>query len=153
MSEQDDSRPLMTAVERAIALRNVEAFRGVPMEQLAHVAAVAREQSYPEGSMLFDEGEPPGSLVVILEGRVLLERGANVFAEALAGEPLGTWSLFDDRPRKAGARAAEPTRVLLLDREDFYDVLAEHVEITKGLVQDLVRKLVAMSGLDDGGEK
>jgi len=153
MRDQDESGPLMTAVERAIALRSVKAFRGVPMEQLAHVAAVAREQSYPEGSMLFDEGELPRSLIVILDGKVQLERNGSVFAEAVAGEPLGTWSLFDDRPLKAGARVAEPTRALVLDREDFYDVLAEHVEITKGLVQDLVRTVVALAGPDERGEK
>lgn len=151
MSDDNGPRP-MTAVERAIALRNVDAFRGVPMEQLAHLAAVAREATYPRGDVLFRQGEPPGSLIVILEGRVLLEKDGQTFAEAGAGEPLGTWSLFDDRPRRAGATVAQDARVLLLDRDDFYDVLSEHVEIAKCLVQDLVRKLVELTGLEQEDE-
>lgn len=152
MSPTDDGTRSMTAVERAIALRNVDAFRGVPMEQLAHLAGVAREATYPKGDYLFREGEPPGSLIVILEGKVALEKNGQTFGEAGAGEPLGTWSLFDDRPRRAGARVEEDARVLLLDRDDFYDVLSEHVEIAKCLVQDLVRKLVELTGLDQEDE-
>jgi CRP-like cAMP-binding protein len=139
----------MTAVERAIALRNVEAFRRVPMEQLAYLAAAAREEWYPAGSYIFREGEPPGGLVVILEGKIHLERKSLIFGEAGAGEPLGTWSLFDDRPRRAGAKVAGDARVLILDRDDFYEVLSEHVEIARSLVTDLVRKLLDLTGLGD----
>lgn len=139
----------MTTVERAIALRGVEAFRGVPLDELARVAAVAREERREGGAYLFREGESPGSLFVILDGEVCLERGGVSFARAGAGEPLGTWSLFDDHPRRASARVERETRLLVLDREDFYEALADNVEITRSLVQDLVRRLIEMSGLDD----
>jgi CRP-like cAMP-binding protein len=146
------ARP-MTAVQRAISLREVEAFRRVPMQQLAHVAAAAREEWFPAGHVLFKEGDSPGSLYVILEGRIRLERGDLVFGEAGAGEPLGTWSLFDDHPRRATAVAEEDARVLVLDRDDFYDVLAEHVEVTRSMVQDLVQRLLDLTGLgDEGGQ-
>jgi len=137
----------MTAVERAIALRHVEAFRAVPIEQLARVAAVAREETRVEGDVLFREGEPPGALFVILEGRVGLERGGERFGHAGAGEALGTWSLFEDEPRRATARIEQDARVLVLEREDFYEVLADHVELTRSLVQHLVRRLMELTGL------
>jgi len=135
----------MTVVERAIALRKVDAFSGVPMDQLAHVAAAAREVSFPAGDLLFMEGEPPLSLFVMLEGRVQLEKEGKSFGEAVAGEPLGTWSIFDDHPRRATAKVVEDARVLVLDREDFYEVVAEHVDITRSLVQDLVRRLIELT--------
>jgi CRP-like cAMP-binding protein len=135
----------MTVVERAIALRKVEAFRGVPIDQLAHIAASAREVDFAEGDLLFQEGEPPLSLFVMLEGRVRLVRAGKSFGEATAGEPLGTWSIFGDHPRRATAQVVEDARVLVLDREDFYEVVAEHVEITRSLVQDLVRRLIELT--------
>jgi len=141
-------RPL-TTVERAIALREVNAFRGVPMEQLAHVAAVARDEWFPAKSLLFQEGDPPGSLYVILQGKVGLERKGASIGEAGANEPLGTWSLFDDYPRRATARVVEDARVLILDRDDFYDVLTDHVEVTRSLVQELVRRVMELAGLDE----
>jgi len=146
MSESAGS---MTPVERAIALRRVQAFRGVPMDQLGYLAAASRVEDVGVGETLFEEGEPPGSLIVILDGEASLQRGGRDFGVARAGEPLGTWSLFDDHPRKATARVTQAARILVLDREDFYDVLAEHVEITKNLVQDLVRQLLQLSGLDE----
>jgi CRP-like cAMP-binding protein len=135
----------MTVVERAIALRKAEAFRGVPIDQLAHVAAAAREVSFAAGDLLFTEGEPPLSLFVMLQGKVRLEKEGKTFGEAVAGEPLGTWSIFDDHPRRATALVVEDARVLVLDREDFYEVVAEHVDITRSLVQDLVRRLIELT--------
>lgn len=142
------SRP-MTVVERAIALRRVDAFRTVPIDQLSHVAAVAREESFAPGSVLFREGDPPESLFVMLDGRIRLQRRGQEFGEAVAGEPLGTWSLFIDHARRATAEVVEPTRVLVLDREEFYEVLTEQVEITRSLVQDLVGRLMKITGLAD----
>jgi CRP-like cAMP-binding protein len=135
----------MTVVEKAVALRKVEAFRGVPIDQLAHVAAAAREVSFASGDLLFREGEQPLSLFVMLEGRVLLEKNGKSFGEAVAGEPLGTWAIFDDHPRRATAKVIEDARALVLDREDFYEVIAEHAEITRSLVQDLVRRLIELT--------
>jgi len=143
-------RPL-TTVERAIALREVDAFRGVPMDQLAHVAAVAHDEWFPADSMLFNEGDPPGSLYVILQGKIRLLRKGETVGEAGENEPLGTWSLFDDHPRRAGARVIEDARVLVLDRDDFYDVLSEHVEVTQSLVKELVRRLMELAGLVEEG--
>jgi len=141
-------RPL-TTVERAIALREVNAFRGVPMEQLAHVAAAARDEWCPAGGLLFEEGDPPGSLYVILHGKISLERNGAVIGEAGENEPLGTWSLFDDHPRRATARIVEDARVLILERDDFYDVLSEHVEVTRSLVQELVRRVMELAGFTE----
>ena len=137
----------MTVVERAVALRNVEAFRAVPIDQLAHVAAVAREEEHAAGSVLFHEGDPPENLFVVLSGKIRLLRGGRVFGEALSGEPLGTWSLFIDHPRRATAEVVEDARMLVLDREDFYEVLAERVEVTRSMVQDLVGRLLELTGL------
>ena len=148
MKDTTLSQHRMTAVERAIALRGVEAFQGVPMNQLAYVAAAATEEWFEDGECLFRQGEPPGSLFVILDGRVRLERDGETFGDAGPGEALGTWSLFDDHPRRATATSEGNTRALALDRDDFYDVLSEHVEIARSLVQDLVRKLMKLTGLD-----
>jgi len=138
------SRP-MTTVERTIALRNVEAFSAVPIDQLAFVAATAREQELGEGQSLFAEGDPPGGLYVILSGEIALDREGHSIGSVGAGEALGTWSLFEDHPRRATARAVSDTRLLVVDRDDFYDVLTEHVEIIRSLVQDLVRKLMLLT--------
>jgi CRP-like cAMP-binding protein len=149
MSASEAPRQRMTVVERAVALRNVEAFRSVPIDQLAHVAEVAEEKFFPLGSVLFREGDPPLSLFVLLDGRIRLERRGKVFGEAVAGEPLGTWSMFIDNPRRATAEVVEQARMLVLDRDEFFEVLAEQVEVTRSLVKDLVSRLIELAGLSE----
>ena len=152
MSGGGETPGRMTGVERAIALRGVEAFRSVPMNELAHVAAVAREEGRSVGQVLFREGEAPGGLLVVLSGTVRLERGGATDGEAKAGETLGTWSLFDDRPRRATAVAATDVRLLVLDRDEFFDVLSERIEIVRSLFRNLVRRLVEPAmGAGGGG--
>ena len=143
----------MTGVERAIALKGVEAFRSVPMDELAHVATVAREERHPAGRVLFREGDPPGGLLVVLSGDVRLERGGAAAGRAEAGETLGAWSLFDDHARRATATAATDVRLLVLDREAFFDVLSERIEIVRSLFRDLVRRLVEPPAAPGGGER
>ncbi len=146
MGDRSGGPERMTGVERAIALRGSDAFRSVPMDQLVHVAAVAREERYAAGEVLFREGEPPGGLIVVLEGVVRLDRGGAAAGEAGAGEALGTWSLFDDHPRRATAAAATDARVLVLDREAFFDVLSERIEIVRSLFRDLAHRLIEPAG-------
>jgi CRP-like cAMP-binding protein len=131
----------MSILDRAVALRTVDAFRGVTTDQLALIAAIAAEQVLPEGSLLFEEGALPDSLFVVLDGTVSLTRQGAPMGTVAAGEALGTWSLLDDEPRSARAVAATPVRVLTIEREDFYDVLAEHSEISRSLMRDLVGRL------------
>jgi CRP-like cAMP-binding protein len=100
----------------------------------------------PEGSLLFDEGAPPDSLFVVLDGSVALSRQGAPMGTVGGGEALGTWSLLDDEPRSARAVAAAPVRVLAIDREDFFDVLAEHSEISRSLMRDLVGRLRTLAG-------
>ena len=73
MNEAGGTFQPKTAVQRAISLREVEAFRSVPMEELAYIASAAREEWYPSGSVLFREGDPPGALFVILDQALKLK--------------------------------------------------------------------------------
>jgi AAA family ATP:ADP antiporter len=145
-TEEGGRRVTMTLLDRAVALRGVDAFRGVTTDQLALIAAIAHERVLPEGSLLFDEGAPPDSLFVVLDGSVALTRQGAPMGTVGGGEALGTWSLLDDEPRSARAIAAAPVRVLAIDREDFFDVLAEHSEISRSLMRDLVGRLRTLAG-------
>jgi CRP-like cAMP-binding protein len=61
----------------------------------------------------------------------------------LAGnmDAFGTWALFDDEPRVATAMASETSQILRLDKEEFIDLLADHVAITQSIMKTLAKKL------------
>ena len=121
--------------------RGIDAFSAVPTRQLSHLARVAREGRFRPGEVLFHEGDSPGPLYLLLDGRVGLRQGADPAGTLESGRALGAWSLFDERPRALGAVALESTQALVIDRDDFYDVLAEQPEIVRSLMADLTRRL------------
>ena len=142
----DDAVSDMTLVDRVVVLKTIDAFKGVPAAHLARVAQVARERSFGPGELLFREGEPAEALFVLLRGRIALRRGAVPIGEVTTGVPFGAWSLFDEQPRPADAVALEPTDALIVDREEFYEAIAENPEIARSLFGDFVRRLRSLLG-------
>lgn len=132
---------MLTIVEKVIFLQNVEVFAGIPTEQLSYLAAIAEEQQYPAGEVIYKYEEPSDALYVVLEGRVRLHRGDDEITVAGPNESFGTWALFDDQARVATATPIEDTKVLRIDREDFIDLLTDHVAITEVVLKTLVGRL------------
>ena len=142
---EEDHRMAATLVDKVMALKSVDLFSTVPAEDLVHVARVAHERNFVAGESLFEEGDRPGPLYLVLEGRVGLRRGPMAAGEIPAGSPVGTLSLFDDQPRSHTAFALEDVRALVVEREDFYDVLAENVEVLRSLVGNLLHRLQGLA--------
>ena len=51
-------------------LRRTQLLRLVPAEDIADVAAVARLRTFRRGQVVFTQGEPGGTLIVVVTGRV-----------------------------------------------------------------------------------
>ena len=65
---------------------------------------------------------------------------------AMTKDVFGTWALFDEETRVATATTVEETRLLKIYREDFYDLLADHIRITEGVLKNLSRRLRGLLG-------
>ncbi len=134
----------LTVVEKVIFLQDVDVFAEVPSEQLAFVAAVAEELDVLAEQVLYQEGEPSDSMYLVLDGKVRLHRGETEILVAGPRQAFGTWALFDDEPRVGAATVLEPTRLLRIDRDDFYNVLADNVNVIQGVMRAVVRRLRAL---------
>jgi CRP-like cAMP-binding protein len=132
---------MMTVIEKVLFLQNVDVFSSVPSEQLAYLAAVAGEIDCSSGDSVYKEGDASTAMYLVLHGRVRLHRGDNEIAQAGPREAFGTWALFDQEPRVASATTMEDTRLLKIDRDDFVDLLADHVQITEGVLKTMVDRL------------
>ena len=129
---------MLTIIEKVIFLQNVEAFKEIPIEQLSHIASITEEIELESGATLIQQGEPAEALYFVIEGRVSLERDGQELGEK---EDIGTWSLLDDEPNIATAVTLEPTRLLKIDREEFFEIVADYVEITRGIFKALTRRI------------
>lgn len=143
---------MLTVIEKVIFLQNVEVFNDVPTEDLAYLAAITEEVSYKEGEEIYEENEPADALYLVLEGKVRLHRKEQEITVAESKQAFGTWALFDEAPRVVTATAISDCRLLRIDREDFFDLLADHIQITQGIFKTVVNRLRTLMETVAGSE-
>ena len=137
---------MLTTIEKVIALQDVDVFSQVSTEELGYLAAIAVEETHPAGSVIYQERDPADSMYQVIDGRVRLHRGDLEINIAGAGEPFGTWALFDDEVRVSAATVLEQACVLRVGKDDFIDLLADNVEITQGVLKALVGRVRGLIG-------
>jgi CRP/FNR family cyclic AMP-dependent transcriptional regulator len=107
---------------------------------------MAREKSYPKGSVILFEDDPGDSLFVVRDGRVkvvlVAEDGREVILGILGvGEHFGELALIDDQPRSAHVVAMEDSTLLVLRREDFRRRVEQNPAVAWALLIELSRRL------------
>jgi len=133
--------PELNIVEKVIALEGVELLGNLAPDQLARVAAIAREVQSVPGAVILDGSKSIDALYVIVEGAVELSHANEPLTTAREGKVLGAWALFTDNdPIRVTARAIEDTRLLCIVREEFYELLTDHSEITATMFSTLVNR-------------
>lgn len=86
-----------------------------------------REKSFAKGDLIFREGDEGSEAFRILEGRIEISihvtgQGDVPIGHLVPGDIFGEMALLDDKPRSATARAIEPTRLHLMNIEEFNDL-------------------------------
>ena len=132
---------MLTIIEKVLLLQNIELLSSVTTEQLSFLAAIAQEASVESGKELYKENDPPDGLYVIVTGSVQMKRGGGQIDEMQAGGSFGVWALFDNAPRLTTAVTLEETRLLFVPRDDFYEVLSDHVDMVEGIFKHLVERI------------
>ncbi|MBZ0264327.1 cyclic nucleotide-binding domain-containing protein [bacterium] len=132
---------MLSIVEKVLFLQDVDIFEYISTENLAYIAAIAEVVNFPEKTVIFSEGDASDSMYLIIEGRVRLEREGNEVMIAGERESFGVWAMFDDEPRVVTAIVVEECQALHISRDDFYDLLADNVLITQGIMKNIVRRL------------
>lgn len=135
---------MYSIIEKVIFLQDIEVFKEVRTEDLSHLAAIAEEVKYSAGEQIYNVNEAADSLYLVIAGKVRLHRELQEISVIGPREAFGTWALFDDQPRVATATAVEETEGLRISREDFYDLLSDHVRIAEALLRSLARRLRAL---------
>lgn len=137
----------MTAITTASeALRRLNLFAELPEVQLATLAGTALYETYDRGEVLFHSGDPGDRAYVIQSGAIdLVIESANgrelILSRLEAGEHFGEMALVDDRDRSATARAAEPTKVVVVLRRAFIQALEDEPEMSREIIRSLVQRL------------
>jgi CRP-like cAMP-binding protein len=126
-------------------LARTPVFAGLPRRLLARLAARLFEKAYAPSEVVFQEGDPGKGLFVVLDGEVEILRegpqGPLRIASFGPGTAFGELALIDDLPRSATARATAPTRLLILYRTHFEELVAGDRAIAAVVMKNLLRLL------------
>ncbi|MFO1110133.1 MAG: Crp/Fnr family transcriptional regulator [Bradyrhizobium sp.] len=116
------------------------AVEGLDAEQRQLILDRMRAVSYDPREILFDQGEPSDTLLLLTEGRVrlyqTLDNGEEfTFGICLPGTILGLAALVTGQPRILSCAALEPATASVMTREDFLSCLSSippfHWNITR----------------------
>lgn len=128
-------------LERALLLRRVEMFSSLDEVLLAEIAAFLEPLHLAEGETLFEEGDAGDAMYIVAEGCLQIVRGGVPLVDRGAMEIVGEMAVLDPAPRSASAVAIEDTRLLRLEDEHLYTLMADHPAINRGVIRTLCQRL------------
>jgi CRP-like cAMP-binding protein len=133
--------------QRAIELlRQTQLFGDLDDPALGNLAERATKRNYSKGQLIFYQGDPAGSLFVMMEGLVKVfvtsEEGDEMVLVTLhPHDVFGELALLDGGPRSASAEAVEATSLLELQRNPFLECLEQSPGMTESLMLSMGRVL------------
>jgi len=135
----------MELIEKVFLLQQVDLLRGATAQQLALLGSIATEVAVEAGTVLLRRGEPTDAMHVVVDGSVELRGEGEQTIMAQHGTAFGTWALIDEAPSLVHARVVEAGRLLRITRGDFDDLIADHHELSLGLLRGLARRVRALA--------
>jgi CRP-like cAMP-binding protein len=105
------------------ALRYIALFMDMSMAELCRVFNAFRPVEFARGDQVIREGEQSDGLFVVVDGEVSVSRKNAELARLGAGSHFGEMALLNQRPRSATVTATQPSRLLVLERASFNDLL------------------------------
>ena len=134
---------MLAIIERVIILKTVGVFGRLDDPLLAEVAELLEEEEVAAGATIFAEGDLGTSMYIIVDGEVRVHSGAHTLNHLKEREVFGEMALLDPEPRLASVTAMVDTRLLRLDQAPFYELLEDRIEVARGIIQMLARRLRA----------
>jgi diguanylate cyclase (GGDEF)-like protein len=115
----------------------------VPGGFVARLAGAAAPRRVAAGQVLFEMGEPGGTMFIVRAGELRIQIGDLVLESVLPGGVVGEMALIDAeaRVRSATVLAARDSDVIEVDREALLHALRAHPEVTLDFCNVMVRRL------------
>ena len=132
-------------IEKVLLLKSLEIFEETPETILAEVAEILEEQVYEKGVSIFKEGDVGQCLYVLFKGEVRIHKEGHTLAVLKDNAVFGELALLDVDTRSASATANTEALVLKIDQEPFYEIMENRIEVARGIIKILCRRLRAQN--------
>ncbi len=139
--EEKEDAEMIPLIEKVMILKGSEFFRYFPGSDLAGIAALSQVIHVKKGEVIFEQGDEGDAFYIVVQGAVIISRGATKLATLGPREGFGEMSILDRESRSATATASEETTLLTLDRESFDRVIEQNPVVARGVYRVLTERL------------
>ena len=126
-------------LDRVLLLRQNPLLARATVPQLLDLATITRDVALESGSVLFTESDAP-SLYYLISGEVQLSSNGNTAVVATAGSTIGISETLAGVALGLRAVVTREGAALRIDREELFEVLADHVDLLQGLFSGLLQR-------------
>lgn len=127
--------------------KRVPIFHSLSELEIQKITAVVHHKLYKKGEVIIEEGEKSTSLSIIHSGKIKLSKltihGKEQIVHLLtAGDFFGEQNLFhEDTFMNLSAYALEDTKICLLKKQDFDQIMANNPDISLKLLKTITKRL------------
>jgi len=127
-------------------LSNVPIFSDLDDETLGKIVKSGIIQSFKKNSIILSEEDTGSALFVIAEGKVKISRSSNDDKEVILAilnesDFFGEMSLLDGMVRSATVTSIEDSKLFIIQRSEFLDLLKKYPEVSIALLTELTKRL------------
>ena len=137
-------------------MENVEFLKSVPIfselnnDTLTQLSKSGSIQSFSKDSIILSEKEGGTALFIIISGKVKISRISSedddkevILSILNPSDFFGEMALLDGLSRSATATAMEDSKIFLIQRNDFLELIRNYPEVSIALLQELTQRLRA----------
>ncbi|MBI5239311.1 MAG: Crp/Fnr family transcriptional regulator [Elusimicrobia bacterium] len=127
-------------------LRRIHFLNALPPAELRRIARLAREEDFRAGETIFVKSESGGRMFIVSSGRVRIFTSSSAkkrktFAYLSPGDFFGEMALVDGHTRSASAQAVADSRLVVIRKSDFKDLLLSDPKLTFFLLRTVSERL------------
>lgn len=116
------------------------------LDEQEAVAAIGTRRTYPEGSLVFFDGDPATFVVIVLSGKLKLTRsavdGRSILIEFRgAGDIVGELGAIDREPRSATVEVSSAVEALVVPADRFRELLSDRGGVALAVLSTVTERL------------
>jgi hypothetical protein len=146
IKKEDGMGTEISVPDKILHLRRIQIFEELSITELAAVASVTEDIVFQPGETVIKEGDAGEVMYLIIEGEVSVnknqDQGPEIELDRIsAGDYFGEMALFEDLPRSATIRTLTDTRLLMLHKQEFAEIVREYPQIALNICRVLGARL------------
>lgn len=120
-------------------LKQMPMFRHLTYKEIIRVLNVTEVKEFAPGQPLITEGTTGEEMFILLKGKVKVHKNNAFITHLLPGSHIGEMALVDRSPRSTSVTAEEKSRLLILRRREFYEIVRKDPSLSVKLLWSFVQ--------------